>query len=157
MSHLSFRELSALGSALILAVVAALYLPDALMLASGSEMREMLPDGNWRTMNKSGHLLGVAFGAVVLIVVLQIIVQATLAAIRSQEANEPQDERDRLVDLKASRVAYILLNLGAVALLVHIFWRELSVPLIAVWLVALLYATDITKYFATFVYYRTLV
>lgn len=157
MNHLSFRELSALGSALILAVVAALYLPDALRLVSGGEMREMLANGEWRAMDKTNFLLRIAFGAVVLIVVLQIIVQATLAVIRSQEANEPQDERDRLVGLKASRVAYILLNVGAVALLVHIFWGDLSVPAIAVWLVALLYATDITKYFATFVYYRTLV
>lgn len=147
MNNLSFRELSALGSALILAIVAAIYLPDALMLA----------EGEWTGVSKASPLLRIAFGAVVLIVVLQIIVQGTLAALRAQEANEPQDERDRLVDLKASRVAYILLNIGAVALLVHIFWGELSVPAIAVWLIALLYATDITKYFATFVYYRKLV
>lgn len=144
MNHLSFRELSALGSALILSIVVALYLPDALALAES--------DGG-----TAGPLLRIAIGAVVLIVILQIIVQGTLAAIRSQEASEPQDERDRLVNLKASRVAYHLLELGAVALLVHIFWGELSVPLIVVWLVALLYATDITKYFATFVYYRKLV
>lgn len=120
-------------------------------------MREMLANGEWRAMDKTNVLLRIACGAVVLIVVLQVIVQATLAGVRGQEADEPQDERDRLVNLKASRVAYILLNVGAFALLVHIFWGELSVPAIAVWLVALLYPTDIAKYLATFVYYRKLV
>ena len=154
MKNLSFRELSALGSALILGVVALLYVPDALLLASNGEMREFLAGGNWRVMDKSDELLRLAVVAIVLIIVLQIVFHAIIAALMHKEADEPRDERDHLVEQQARRIAYYVLEIGGVLLAGHLFLNEVPGLLAAHYLVILLVVADIAKYAATFLCYR---
>jgi hypothetical protein len=46
-------------------------------------------------------------------VIGQIILQAVIAAQSPREARAPKDEREQLIDLKATRVAFFVLMLGA--------------------------------------------
>lgn len=155
MKNLSFRELSALGSALILAFVAYDFLPYGLAVASGGgEVREMLADGQWRMIDKADHLLFYAFCAVIAIIVLQVIYHVIIAILMRQEAGEPEDERDRMIGMCAQRVAHHLLNLGCIALAVYVIWAQASGFAAAYYLLILLVIAEIAKYFATFVYYR---
>ena len=155
MKHLSFRELSALGSALILAWVGYEFLPYAIALAgSDSDHVRMFAEGGWRAIVKGDHLLHYVGVAVVSIIVLQIVYHTLIAILMRKEANAPMDERDRMVNMKAQRVAYYLLDIGAAALAAYVIWANVPGMLAAFWLITLLVAKEVVKYLAMFVYYR---
>ena len=53
--------------------------------------------------------LGLLFGCVFGLVVLQIIVQTALAISMREEARQPKDERERLIGMKSDRVAMVVM------------------------------------------------
>ena len=63
---------------------------------------------------QGGRILGMFVGAVVLSIVIEVVVAIVLAVVSPKEANSPADERERLIALKATRAAYVVLSLGVV-------------------------------------------
>jgi DMSO reductase anchor subunit len=51
---------------------------------------------------------------VIVIVVLEVVLHVIVAARSPKDANTPQDERERLIALKATRPAFYVLMVGAV-------------------------------------------
>jgi hypothetical protein len=53
-----------------------------------------------------GFRFGGLLGAIVALVVLQIVLTVAVAIVSPKEAQAPRDEREKLIELKAMRVAY---------------------------------------------------
>ncbi len=59
--------------------------------------------------------VGTAFALLLAFVVLAIVLQVVLAVRAPREARSPRDERERLIDMRATRAAYYVLLVGAMA------------------------------------------
>jgi len=101
--------------------------------------------------------LGLLVGSVVVLVVLQIVltIMVTVAvALRSpQDARAPEDEREKLFALKASRVAHVVLAVGVVSVIGAMFFgmpRDLAIN--ALFLALIL--AELAKSAAQIVYFR---
>jgi hypothetical protein len=96
LSDMSFREKSTwISFVLLLALSIAYFWNFTLMLMDRPHSDVLFP------------LLVLAF------VVGQLILQAAIAIRSPREARAPKDERERLIDLKATRVAFLVLMTGA--------------------------------------------
>jgi hypothetical protein len=116
-----FREKSAWVSLLTTSIVWGYYL----FILIG-EVASGAPDG--------ARLMGLFSRCVIVIVVAQIVLSIVLAASSPKAANAPADERERMIGLRASHVAFA--TLSALALI-----AALSTPLLAV-LARMLFPTD---------------
>lgn len=153
MKSLSFREMSALGSAAAVALVAYLYFPEALMLAN-STLHGSLPNGNPYVMDKAGMMMRYAVGSIIALAVLQIIYHIVIAILWRREAGERADERDRMVNLKAGRVAYLVMVAGLCAVIWILLAYNISSIVAAQYAYMVLFAGELIRYAAIFVYYR---
>jgi hypothetical protein len=59
--------------------------------------------------------VGTAFTLLATFVVLEILLHVALAIRAPKEARSPRDERERLIDLRATRVGFYVLLVGALA------------------------------------------
>ena len=57
--------------------------------------------------------ISTAFGLLVLFVVVEIVAHAALAMLSPQEARTPKDERERLIEMRATFIAFQVLVVGA--------------------------------------------
>jgi hypothetical protein len=57
---------------------------------------------------------GTQFALILLFIVLEIVVHIAVAARSPRDANAPMDERENLIDLKATRTAFYVLFGGAI-------------------------------------------
>jgi hypothetical protein len=101
--------------------------------------------------------LGAFVASVVAIVVVQVVLQVAIAVRSPRDAAEPADERERMFELKASRVGYVLLGAlvmtiamcaPLVGLVAPALWRASPSPAIALGLLfgnALLLAAVIAE------------
>jgi hypothetical protein len=62
-----------------------------------------------------GATIGMTVGAVVVLTILQVIFQATIAIASPKDAQTPQDERERWIQSRASAAAFYVLQFGAIA------------------------------------------
>jgi hypothetical protein len=100
---MSFREKSAWISAVLLTLFLAVFF--------------------WPILG--GHLRGAQpmhhfFVAVATFVVLEVVLHAAIAIRSPRDARAPKDERERLIALKASRIAYYVLIVGTLSSIVTI-------------------------------------
>ena len=96
---MSFREKSAWISLFCLLIFTALWLTHALRIEFfGAE-------------NDNPMLW--FFGTLAAIIALEIGLHVAIAVHSPREAKTPKDERERLIDMKASRVAFYVLMIGA--------------------------------------------
>jgi archaellum biogenesis protein FlaJ (TadC family) len=86
---------------------------------------------------------------------LQIVGSVVLRLRSPQDARQPQDEREHLIKLKATRVAYLVLVsgvLGGIFFPMHVLGKG---PLLAVWLVfGAFVLAEAAKQAALIYYYR---
>lgn len=90
---------------------------------------------------------------IVIIVVMEVVLHAAAAARAPDDARAPEDERDRLIALKAKRPAFFVLTVSAflaiaVAHLGIGMWPMLNAVLFAIWL------GELTNYGAQLYFYR---
>lgn len=75
--------------------------------------------GVWRELaggDPSGSdILGLFVRAVILTIVLTVVLAIAVAATAPKAADAPADERERLIELRATRWAYVVLSVGAVS------------------------------------------
>ena len=54
----------------------------------------------------AGDQLGGLFGVVIALILVQVVLTVAAAVITPDEAKAPRDERERLIELRATRIAY---------------------------------------------------
>jgi hypothetical protein len=60
-----------------------------------------------RTESRGGHPhFGALLETIVALVVVQVVLTIAVAIVRPKEAQAPRDEREKLIELKATRIAY---------------------------------------------------
>ncbi len=142
---LTFKEKSTWGLLLGILAVSYYYFPAAIHAVEG--------------VPTSFGLMGLSIAGVIALVVIQIIYHSIIAVGSRNKLDD--DERDRLIDLKAER-------LGGFTLGFVLFWiigriimttlalelSEPSVLLVAVWLLGAITASEIVKLSAVIFYYR---
>ena len=143
MKNLSFREMSALGTALAVALMAYLYFPHALILVDRTG-----------SVAQGSTLIGYGIGVVSVLVVLQIIYHIIISILWRRDAGERLDERDRTVSLKAGRFAYCVLLVALFLLAGYLMFGSASNLLVAQYALMVLFAGEFVRYCATFIYYR---
>lgn len=153
MKTFSFRELSALVSAVAVAVAAWLYFPDALTMASHA-VGQIGANTDMQLTDSRAMLIRFAIGSVVFLVALQIMFHVALAIFWRRDATEPRDERDRIVALKARRYAYEILAAGVLIAMAYLFSHNLPGVLAAQYLLMTVFASEFVRYALTFVFYR---
>jgi hypothetical protein len=67
----------------------------------------------WSAFGSGSHFGGL-LAAIVALVIVQTVLTIAVAVVAPREAKAPRDERDRLIDLRATRFAYAVLA-GSVA------------------------------------------
>jgi archaellum biogenesis protein FlaJ (TadC family) len=86
----------------------------------------------------TGHEgVSTAFGLLLAFVVLEIVLHVIVAIRAPKEAQSPRDEREQLIDLRATRVAFYVLLVGAFAAvgMVHLTrsaWAIQQIVLLAI-------------------------
>ena len=96
---------------------------------------------------------GVQFALIAVFVVLEIVVHVAVALQSPRDARAPKDEREDLIDLRATRTAFYVLLLGALA---SIFTMHLRVN---VWTMSqcvlfAVVAAELVKFASQIVYFR---
>lgn len=75
----------------------------------------------------TGAAFGGLLGTIVALVIVQIVLNVAVAIYRPKEAKAPRDEREKLIDLKATRCAYAGL---ATSVALAIFFAGFNPPIL---------------------------
>ena len=146
---LSYQEKSALASLVAVVLVFWYYF---------SEVSELMRADELNVLSTMGLMLG----ALVMLVIIEIVFQILVAVISRTTAT---DERDKLISAKAARNSGILLGAGTITLIVAILVSEvrggigdsatpLTPILIAQGLLLLVVIAQIFEYLSQIFYYR---
>jgi len=96
---MSFREKSAWISLVLILVMFGAYFRTVSQVVSGETSRA----------SASHWMLGLVLG----FLVLEVVFHLAIAIQSPRDARAPKDERERLISLKATRIAYFVLMIGA--------------------------------------------
>ncbi len=66
--------------------------------------------------NETGAVLGLIVGAIVVQTIIAIVATVGVAIAAPREASAPRDERDKLIELRATQCAYLVLLIAALAI-----------------------------------------
>lgn len=146
---LSYQEKSALASLVAVLLVFWYYFAAVRQLMQSDELHAV-------------SALGLMIGAVVVLVIIEIVFQILVAVISRSTAT---DERDKLISAKAARNSGILLGAGTITLILAILASEirgglgdaqimLTPILIAQWLLLLMVMAQVFEYLSQIFYYR---
>ena len=90
---------------------------------------------------------------VIVFIVGEIVLHAIVAMQSPRDARAPKDERDRLIDLKATRVAFFVLMTGALLVIVMVHWPVDRLEILQALLLSVVVA-ELTMLGARIVFYR---
>ena len=90
---------------------------------------------------------------VIVFIVGEIVLHAIIAMQSPRDARAPKDERDRLIDLKATRVAFFVLMTGALLVIVMVHFPVDRLEILQALLLSVVVA-ELTMLGARIVYYR---
>jgi hypothetical protein len=138
MAQMSFREKSAWISFISIALVFGIYF-----------VRIHLFPGGW-LRGKPVQLFLVLVAA---LVALEVALHVAIATQSPREARTPKDERERLIDLKATRLAFPVLLVGAFSTIGSLHLNFDRVDMARVMLSAIV-AAELTRFAAQIVYHR---
>lgn len=151
MSELSFKEKSILGSLIVIVVISANYFYRVFSAVAQGP----LDRGEMVALGSFGSSLLVA------LIILEIVYHAMIAGIFHAQANDPTDERDRLIAAKAGRNAGVILAIGCIWIVGHILlnvWFEENAwitPFVTAHLILLsMVAAQVAEYVSQLLYYR---
>jgi small-conductance mechanosensitive channel len=109
---MSFREKSAWISLVLILVMFGAYFRTVSQVVSGETSRASASD--W--------MLGLVLG----FLVLEVVFHLAIAIQSPRDARAPKDERERLISLKATRIAYFVLMIGALLSLFSYWHLEMG-------------------------------
>jgi len=138
---MSFREKSIWASLIIMSVVWVNYFV---------RVQPALADG---TINKD-QSIGLFIGAVVTLVILEIIVHIGLALSNVKTADEPTDERDKLINRQAGNISGWVLGICVFMISAHAMLKDVPSVLTANLLLLSLVLSQCADYAMALFYYR---
>lgn len=146
---LSHQEKSILGSLIVTSIVFIYYCSRVVGFATGAQ--ELTIEALWPLV----------LSIVVVVIIVEIVAHIIIAALAGPAE---RDERDRLIDAMASRIAYLLLGIGAFIAVFHLVLTTLlglvfEKPLLRdFWIVNILIfsitGAEVTKFLLQLLYYR---
>ncbi len=139
--NLTFREKSYWASLLIMSVVWVNYFV---------RVQPALLDGSITRVDS----IGLFVGAVVTLIMLEIVVHIGLAVTGPKAADQPKDERDRMISCKAGNIAGWVLATCVVMIGGYAMFRDVSSVLIANLLLLALVLSQCVEYAIALYYYR---
>ena len=141
--NMTFKEKSAWGSLVALALVAYWFFPKAFDAATHAA--------------DPGRLVGISIGCIIALIIIEAIYQSVIAAADGGAS----DERDALINLKAERIAGYVLGIALFSLVGHIIAVEafavaetMTALTIAVWILFTLTVSEVAKLISQVAYYR---
>lgn len=139
LNNMSFREKSTLISFVLLLAISIPFFTQVLRIESG------------RTSSEASFHLFLAL--VIVFIVGEIVLHAVIVMQSPRDARAPKDERERLIDLKAMRVAFFVLMTGALLVVVLVHFPVDRFQILQALLLAVVVA-ELTMLGARLVYYR---
>jgi len=136
---MSFREKSTWISFVLLLAISIPFFYQFVRIESGSS-----------SSARSFHLF---LALVIVFIVGEIVLHAIIAMQSPRDARAPKDERDRLIDLKATRVAFLVLMTGALLVIVMVHFPVDRLEILQALLLSVVVA-ELTMLGARLVYYR---
>ena len=136
---MSFREKSAWISFVLVFVASTVYFAHAVAV--------MVTHAGF------GRLAYLFFALVVGLVLLEVVLHIVIAVRAPSEAKSPKDERERLIDMKATQIAFPVLLVGALSanLPMHLGGGRWEMSQLILFAVA---AAELVKFGAQIVYHR---
>ena len=105
------------------------------------------------TLDKAA-VLGLFIGAVVSIIVLEIVLHIVIAVLNVKDADQPSDERDRLFSMKAGNISGWVLGFGVLIISAHTFMHDLNSLWVANLLLFAVFVSQVASYALQIFYYR---
>jgi archaellum biogenesis protein FlaJ (TadC family) len=139
LNNMSFREKSTWISFLLLLLIAVPFFYQFVRIESG--------------VSSSQALFHLFLLLVIVFVVGEIVLHALIAMQSPRDARAPKDERERLIDLKAMRVAFFVLMTGALLVIVLVHFPVDRFAILQALLFAVVVA-ELAMLGARLVYYR---
>jgi archaellum biogenesis protein FlaJ (TadC family) len=139
LSNMSFREKSTWISFVLLLAISIPFFTQVLRIENGRASSEA-----------SFHLF---LALVIVFIVGEIVLHAVIVMQSPRDARAPKDERERLIDLKAMRVAFFVLMTGALLVVVLVHFPVDRFQILQALLLAVVVA-ELTMLGARLVYYR---
>ena len=144
--NMTFKEKSAWGSLVALALISYWYFPRAFAAATHAA--------------DPGRLVGISIGCIIALIIIEAIYQSVIAAADGGAS----DERDALINLKAERIAGYVLGIALFSLVGRIIAVEaldafgaaetITALTIAVWILLSLTVSEVAKLVSQIAYYR---
>jgi hypothetical protein len=139
LNDMSFREKSTWISFVLLLAISIPFFYQFVRIESGSASSQA-----------SFHLF---LALVILFIVGEVVLHAIIVMQSPRDARAPKDERERLIDLKAMRVAFFVLMTAAILVIVLVHFPVDRFAIIQALLLAVVVA-ELTMLGARLVYYR---
>ena len=139
--NMSFEEKSTWISLAIITVVFTGYF---------SQVYEGLLSGN---LDKAA-VTGLFIGAVIAIIVLEVVFHIVVSAFNVKDADRPTDERDRLFSMKAGNISGWVLGIGVLIIAGHTFMKEPDAIWVANLLLFVVFVSQVVSYALQIFYYR---
>ena len=143
--NMTFKEKSAWGSLVALALISYWFFPAAFDAATHAA--------------DPGRLVAISIGCVIALIIIEAIYQSVIAAADGGAS----DERDALINLKAERIAGYVLSIALFSLVGRIIAVEafavaenMTALTIAVWILLTLTVSEAAKLVSQIAYYRFL-
>ena len=106
-----------------------------------------------RGSTRSASSFHLFLSLVILFIVGEIVLHAIIAMQSPRDARAPRDERDRLIDLRATRVAFFVLMTGALLVIVMVHLPVDRLEILQALLLSVV-VSELTMLGARIVYYR---
>lgn len=139
--NMSFEEKSTWASLVIILIVFAGYF---------SQVFEGMTAGS---LDKA-DITGLFFGAIITVIVMEIILHITIAVFNVKDADQSRDERDRLFSMKAGNISGWVLGFGVLIIAAQTFMKDLDALWVANLLLFIVFVSQIVSYSLKLYYYR---
>jgi hypothetical protein len=107
-----------------------------------------------RTFAGMGHVhAGTQFALITLFVILEIVVHIAIAIQSPRDARAPKDEREILIDLRATRVAFYVLFGGALMSIFTMHFR-VTVWILSQFVLFSIVIAELVKFASQILFYR---
>ncbi|HUO91942.1 MAG TPA: hypothetical protein VMU22_03430 [Rhizomicrobium sp.] len=100
------------------------------------------------------HYAKLLQGTIITVVVLQIVLTVAAAALSPREARAPEDEREKLITLRGTRIAYFVLVTGALCVCVAGLFFDTNSLLLGNYALMAVVVANLVKDFTQIVQYR---
>lgn len=139
--NLSFEEKSTWASLVILLFVFTGYFSQVINgITSGS-------------LDKA-EVTGMFFGAVITVIVMEIVLHIAIAVFNVKDADQSTDERDRLFSMRAGNISGWVLGFGVLIIAAQTFMKDLNPLWVANLLLFMVFISQIVSYALKLYYYR---